>query len=72
MHKKGKSCDPASHVGQIKNLLNNNKQYLYPDSLEVQGYPRSPSKMPKPNGGWGDKRDHELCLHFATNSDLHR
>ena len=26
-------------------------------------------KEKKPNGGWGDRRDHELCLNFTLASN---
>ena len=63
---KGKKCDPAPKVTQIKNLLAINREKLFPDGLVVAGNPRTPNRMPKPNGGWGDSRDRQLCASFAT------
>jgi alpha-1,6-mannosyl-glycoprotein beta-1,2-N-acetylglucosaminyltransferase len=71
VHHKGKNCDPAAKVKQIETLLSQNKQYLYPTTLSISGYPRAPTRMPKPNGGWGDLRDHQLCLSFLQ-PDAHR
>lgn len=43
-------------------------QYLYPDSLVLDGTstPRNRQRKMKPFGGWGDPRDHKLCLNFVT------
>ena len=30
---------------------------------------RKKIKEKKPNGGWGDKRDHELCMKFTLAND---
>ena len=65
MHKKGKNCNTQDKVKQLETLLTQNKRFLYPERLTILGYPRSLARMPKPNGGWGDIRDHELCLSFS-------
>ena len=66
VHHKGKNCDPGTKVRQIQNLLTLNHDKLFPDGLTVAGNPRTPNRMPKPNGGWGDFRDRQLCASFAT------
>lgn len=71
VHHKGKNCNPAEKVAQLEGLLGRNKQYLYPDKLTILGYPRSLARLPKPNGGWGDVRDHHLCSRFV-NEMTHR
>ena len=70
VHHKGKNCDPKGRVSAINKLVTDSRNLLYPDQLEIAGFPRTPNKMPKPNGGWGDLRDHELCIQF-TKPDLH-
>lgn len=64
-HHKGRNCNPQSRVASIKQLLSVNDKNMFPNTLSVFSYPKSPSRMPKPNGGWGDKRDQNLCLSFV-------
>lgn len=70
VHHKGKNCNPKDKVKNIEVLLSANQQYLFPTALQVAGYPRTPTRVPKPNGGWGDTRDHNLC-HSFVNSSMH-
>jgi hypothetical protein len=42
-----------------------NKHHLFPNVLAVGGQSKFKLRDPKPNGGWGDIRDRELCLSFA-------
>ena len=70
LHAKGKNCNPADRVQVIEKLLSDNANSLYPDRLVVNGYPSVPRRVHKPNGGWGDIRDHELCIAF-THPDTH-
>jgi alpha-1,6-mannosyl-glycoprotein beta-1,2-N-acetylglucosaminyltransferase len=65
VHHKGKNCNPAEKVKQIEGLLERNRKYLFPDRLTILGYPRSLARIPKPNGGWGDLRDREMCIKFS-------
>ncbi|XP_013403125.1 alpha-1,6-mannosyl-glycoprotein 2-beta-N-acetylglucosaminyltransferase isoform X2 [Lingula anatina] len=64
VHHKGKNCDPHAKVQQISSMLAANRQHLFPDKLQVSHVINKKSKSPKGNGGWGDIRDHELCLSF--------
>lgn len=66
LHAKGKDCNPAERVQYIETLLGNNRQYLFPPALVVNGYPNVPRRTPKANGGWGDIRDHQLCISFLS------
>lgn len=72
VHHKGKNCNPAEKVKQIETILSANQKYLFPDNLQVHGYPKVPNKATKPNGGWGDTRDHNLCLLFGEESTHQR
>ncbi|XP_064630740.1 alpha-1,6-mannosyl-glycoprotein 2-beta-N-acetylglucosaminyltransferase-like [Lineus longissimus] len=65
VHHKGKDCNPHTKVAQIELLLSNNRQYLFPQSLSFIGHAKVAVRQPKPNGGWGDIRDHSLCLSFV-------
>ena len=65
VHHKGKNCNPEVKVKQLEDLLKRNSNSMFPDRLVVAGRPRSAGRTPKPNGGWGDKRDIELCKSFV-------
>ncbi len=71
VHHKGKKCNSSDKVNHIEGLLNTNRAKLYPQTLTIAGYPRAPTKTPKPNGGWGDIRDHNLCESF-TQDHMHK
>ena len=71
MHHKGQNCNTMEQVNQIQGLLTRNKKYLFPAKVSILGYPRSLARLPKPNGGWGDLRDHEMCIAFSQ-ADTHR
>ena len=66
VHHKGKNCDPAVKVQQIESLLQSGSANLFPQQLYVAGNIGAPKRLPKQNGGWGDIRDHELCLSFVN------
>lgn len=66
LHAKGKNCNPSDRVEHIESLLEDNKESLFPPNLMVGGYPNAPRRVPKANGGWGDIRDHELCISFMS------
>lgn len=59
-----KKCDAATKVSQLNSLLETNKKSLFPSSMSILSYPRMLNRVPKANGGWGDVRDHQLCLSF--------
>ena len=43
---------------------------LFPLSCEVVTEPKASQQVGKPNGGWGDFRDHQLCLDVASGAQL--
>nr|XP_014427812.1 alpha-1,6-mannosyl-glycoprotein 2-beta-N-acetylglucosaminyltransferase [Pelodiscus sinensis] len=64
MHHK-KSCRPSTQSAKIDSLLNNNQQYLFPETMSVsKRYSMAPLSPHVKNGGWGDIRDHELCKSY--------
>jgi len=65
VHHKGKNCQPDNKKKQIEAQLQSNKHHLFPNVLAVGGQSKFKLRDPKPNGGWGDIRDRELCLSFA-------
>lgn len=64
MHTKSSNCDPVKKVKEAETKLQENKQHLYPDAISLAGDSRFKLQDPKPNGGWGDIRDHRLCEHY--------
>ncbi|XP_012945137.1 alpha-1,6-mannosyl-glycoprotein 2-beta-N-acetylglucosaminyltransferase [Aplysia californica] len=64
MHKKSKNCDPKAKVRQVETKLAENHKHLYPNMVSVAGDSRLKLRDPKPNGGWGDLRDHNLCRKY--------
>lgn len=59
-------CRSDEIITQVRNILAKNTHQLYPKSLRlVSGTSSGPSSF-KPNGGWGDIRDHNLCLSFTS------
>ncbi|XP_072026711.1 alpha-1,6-mannosyl-glycoprotein 2-beta-N-acetylglucosaminyltransferase-like [Amphiura filiformis] len=71
IHHKGKGkCDADNLVSQIDSLVKTSTQYLFPENLELSPKTRPiRSKDPKPNGGWGDVRDHALCMTYGKPTD---
>ncbi|ESO93148.1 hypothetical protein LOTGIDRAFT_119931 [Lottia gigantea] len=68
IHHKGKSCNPGDKIKKVEELLSKNKNYLFPNTLSINGQSRMKIRDPKANGGWGDIRDHQLCLSFFNSS----
>ncbi|BFZ02173.1 hypothetical protein BsWGS_05212 [Bradybaena similaris] len=64
MHTKSSNCDPVKKVKEAETKLQENQQHLYPDAISLAGDSRFKLQDPKPNGGWGDIRDHRLCQHY--------
>lgn len=63
IHHKGKGkCSADELVNRIDATLVANKESLFPEQLILSPKTRPlKSRLPKPNGGWGDIRDHTLC-----------
>jgi len=69
VHHKKTNCDATTGLDKVKTIITSAKNYLFPDKLQfVVTTLRKKMKEKKPNGGWGDKRDHELCLNFTLAS----
>lgn len=61
-HVHKEDCQESQIVSTIEELLK--KSDLYPETIKLIS-----GKVYKPtftgNGGWGDKRDHELCINMT-------
>ena len=64
VHHKGKNCSPEFKKKAVEKLLRDNKQNFFPNVLTLAGFSGLRLRDPKPNGGWGDSRDRQLCMSF--------
>ena len=62
-----KSCNSKDTLNKIKGILERNKDYLFSDQIEI--YDRRSTVNVKANGGWGDSRDHELCMRYSHGNE---
>lgn len=67
LHHKKSCTSTKDTLNRIKGIIERNKDYLYTDRIET--YDKAGSINTKPNGGWGDSRDHELCLRYIQEED---
>lgn len=66
--KSKKDCDPSGVVRKIEGQLAASASSLFPQTLRVDTTDdrRSGKNAIAPNGGWGDKRDRELCMDMSA------
>ncbi|XP_064551278.1 alpha-1,6-mannosyl-glycoprotein 2-beta-N-acetylglucosaminyltransferase isoform X2 [Drosophila montana] len=68
VHHKNKNCESNQVISKVQHVLRiaRNSHQLFPRSL-MMTVPSliKKSKLRKGNGGWGDLRDHELCLNMT-------
>ncbi|EDW58385.1 alpha-1,6-mannosyl-glycoprotein 2-beta-N-acetylglucosaminyltransferase isoform X1 [Drosophila virilis] len=68
VHHKNKNCESNQVISKVQHVLRiaRNSHQLFPRSL-MMTVPSliKKSKLRKGNGGWGDLRDHELCLNMS-------
>lgn len=70
MHTHERNCDQSQRIAQIQALVQRNENSFFPRTLSSTNIFTTQRNRPKPNGGWGDPRDRELCLNF-TKDDTH-
>ncbi|XP_025201151.1 alpha-1,6-mannosyl-glycoprotein 2-beta-N-acetylglucosaminyltransferase isoform X2 [Melanaphis sacchari] len=61
-----KSCFDMALIAKVQKLLSSVYKYLFPEKLEVTYAPIKKKVLHKGNGGWGDVRDHKLCLQMVN------
>ncbi|OQR77759.1 hypothetical protein BIW11_06863 [Tropilaelaps mercedesae] len=66
VHHKGKNCDQSRLIRTASVVISESGKYFFPRTVQVQKGTQRALKAQKPNGGWGDIRDHELCMHFLN------
>eukprot|EP00055_Hartaetosiga_balthica_P014257 m.77509 g.77509 ORF g.77509 m.77509 type:complete len:556 (+) comp8544_c0_seq3:955-2622(+) len=65
VHVKSNDCSAENAYKQAMMLYSNSNNELFPTELDVSvGRVQHPFAI-KGNGGWGDTRDHNLCLKFS-------
>ena len=62
-HKKKWPCNADMTVQKLSRRIYGLKNLLFPPNIIIKEV-RVTLKAPKPNGGWGDKRDHQFCMHM--------
>ena len=60
VHHKGKLCDVL--INKVKKVISDSVNQLFPSKLIMQKGNGKKLIRAKVNGGWGDRRDHQLCL----------
>ena len=67
IHRYTKTCSEESIVKQVEKISSSTKEFLFPKLLEVSrvGEREFHPMFRKPNGGWADMRDRQLCLWIA-------
>jgi len=69
VHHKKADCDSNVVIQKVKTILKTAKNYLFPPRLSVmRSVLKKKLKLKKGNGGWGDRRDHALCLNMTIAS----
>ncbi|XP_056645319.1 alpha-1,6-mannosyl-glycoprotein 2-beta-N-acetylglucosaminyltransferase [Diorhabda sublineata] len=63
VHHKKNNCKSTTMISKVQQILKSVKRHLYPDYL-ILTYSTvlKKTKLRKGNGGWGDRRDHKLCI----------
>jgi len=53
-------------IDSIQKSLSQVKTTLFPEVFSLKGINTAIRQIKRPNGGWGDARDHYLCESFVT------
>lgn len=69
MHIKKSNCDPSPTISKIRTLHRNalKSHEMYPKTLHLSYFITNTVYF-NMNGGWGDTRDHLLCLSFVRDT----
>ncbi|XP_066258972.1 alpha-1,6-mannosyl-glycoprotein 2-beta-N-acetylglucosaminyltransferase isoform X2 [Euwallacea similis] len=63
VHHKKDNCGSTAVISKVQQVLRSAKRHLYPDYLTLTyATILKKNKLRKGNGGWGDHRDHKLCM----------
>ncbi|XP_077303001.1 alpha-1,6-mannosyl-glycoprotein 2-beta-N-acetylglucosaminyltransferase [Arctopsyche grandis] len=73
VHHKKANCDSNSVITKVQKVVKGAKQYFFPAGLTLQvAVAPKKNKLRKGNGGWGDTRDHQLCLNITKEAQTAR
>ncbi|XP_075221975.1 alpha-1,6-mannosyl-glycoprotein 2-beta-N-acetylglucosaminyltransferase isoform X2 [Lycorma delicatula] len=66
VHHKKTNCQSTAAISKVQKVLANAAHHLYPSHLTLTFTSGAKKhKLRKGNGGWGDIRDHELCMNMT-------
>lgn len=71
VHHKKKNCESNQVISKVQQVLRiaTKANQLYPKYLTLTvASVMKKTKLRKGNGGWGDKRDHNLCMNVTWSS----
>jgi len=58
-------CQAEASAQKVLDVLTGVQDALFPRTVGVAERSKRMMKPPKENGGWGDPRDHALCLNIT-------
>ena len=65
IHHKSKTCDPSDKIKKLKDSYAQKPDEFFPKELLLSNISTGIRRVKKPNGGWSDPRDHQLCKSFV-------
>ncbi|XP_059475133.1 alpha-1,6-mannosyl-glycoprotein 2-beta-N-acetylglucosaminyltransferase isoform X2 [Neocloeon triangulifer] len=68
VHHKKTNCESTAAISKVLKVLKNAKKHLFPShlTLTIPANLKKQKPLRKGNGGWGDKRDHQLCYNMTV------
>ncbi|XP_017462036.1 PREDICTED: uncharacterized protein LOC108355373 isoform X3 [Rhagoletis zephyria] len=72
VHHKKKNCESNQVIAKVQQVLRiaRKSKQLFPRSLSLTAASLvKKTKLRKGNGGWGDRRDHQLCMNMTKSSN---
>ncbi|GAB6024931.1 Alpha-1,6-mannosyl-glycoprotein 2-beta-N-acetylglucosaminyltransferase [Chamberlinius hualienensis] len=70
VHHKDKNCSVNQMISKVRKLMTSAKKHMFPSKLTLTRTSQRATKSQKGNGGWGDVRDHWLCLHLLNETSV--
>lgn len=66
VHHKKANCESTAVISKVQQVLKYASKHLYPNYLTLTvTNTNKKQKLRKGNGGWGDLRDHQLCINMT-------
>lgn len=67
VHHKKNNCESTAVISKVQKVILAASRHLYPSHLTLTVTSSlKKTKLRKGNGGWGDLRDHQLCLNISS------